>query len=80
MEERRRNNSEIVEYLRDIRESQIQHALEFGEMKGTIEGLAGPYGRITSLEKTNVRQWWVHALTPAMLAMYGVARKLGLAI
>ena len=33
--------------------------------------------RIESLEKTNARQWWFHALSPALLAIAGVARKLG---
>ena len=34
--------------------------------------------RIEALERTNARQWWFHALSPTLIAVAGIARKMGI--
>ena len=56
--------------------------LEMGQTLGRIEakldGLCGPEGRVTKLEKAQTRQWWLTvAVTPIIALLHGIARKAG---
>jgi hypothetical protein len=57
--------------------------LELGEIKALCATNAAKQEesehRIDSIEKTNSRQYWLHAISPAVLALAGIARKLGIA-
>lgn len=64
----------------DLKEGQSHHAVLAARVDEGVKALAGPEGRVTKLENTNTRQWWLHALSPALLGAYAVAKKLGLAI
>lgn len=70
--------SQVLASLSEIRSTQLTQAEDLGYIKASVEGLAGPQGRVTNLERTNTRQWWlIIAITPALLTLHGIARKLG---
>jgi len=74
--ERRQFNSEMFTTLTQI-------SGDIGQIKGTLEGLAGDQGRITKLEqaqdKAETRQW-VHTavILPVVSAVHVIAHKFGL--
>lgn len=44
-----------------------------------VEGLAGPAGRVTALEKSQNRQWWFTvAIGPLLALLHAFARKSGI--
>lgn len=60
---------------RERREHNDQMAQDIGYMKGLLEGLAGPDGRVTKLEESRDREWWMtYVITPALilLAKFGI--------
>lgn len=70
----------VLAALETIRDAQVVQAGDIGFIKGSMEALSGPTGRITKLENTNTRQWWMHALSPLLVIAYGIARKFGVAV
>ena len=75
------SNDSIYEILDQIRNTQMHQAGQLGKIEGQIEGLAGPDGRIKSLERTDSKQWWSHALIIPLLALLHTAlRKYGMDI
>lgn len=74
----------VMAALDTIRKTQLDQAEANGRIEANIAALAGPEGRITKvekkLEKNSDRQWWLHAISPALLAVYAIARRLGFAI
>lgn len=60
------------------REGNIQMAADIGYMRGVLEGLAGPQGRITKLESAATRNWWMtYVVTPALFIGHAIARNMG---
>lgn len=60
------------------RQSNEQMASDIGYMRGLLEGLAGPEGRVTKLEKSQDRQWWLTvAIGPALAILHQGLRKFG---
>lgn len=75
------SNDQYLALLNEIRTTQISQAEKFGRMAGQIEALAGPNGRISALETTDTRQYWMHALViPVLTALHVIARRSGIAI
>lgn len=70
----------VMAALGEIRKTQLDQAEANGRIEANIAALAGPEGRVTKLEKAGDRQWWLHSISPALLAIYAIARKLGVAI
>jgi len=73
--ERRQFNSEMFTTLTTISEN-------IGHIKGTLEGLAGPTGRVTALEeaqdRAETRSWIQTAIViPMVGALHIGAKKLG---
>lgn len=65
------------------REHNLQMADDIGQIKGMLEGLAGPYGRVTKieqgLERAENRQWLHSAVVvPIVGAAHVLLHKLGL--
>lgn len=63
----------------------VQILLEMKEdlaaVKTAVEGLAGPSGRVTKIENSQTRQWWVStAILPVLALTHAIARKLGVQI
>ena len=76
-----RNHTELFVLLREIRDGQTDLAVKVGKVEAHVEGLSGPYGRVTALETTNTRQWWMHAtITPLTAILYASLRKFGVHI
>lgn len=68
----------VLALLSEIRTTQLDQAKDIGAMGSDIASLAGPTGRVTSLESSNTRQWWlISAITPALLIAHSFARKFG---
>lgn len=68
----------VLQLLSEIRTTQLDQAKDLGRIGADITALAGPTGRVTQLERTNIRQWWLTAAVgPVLLAAHGIARKLG---
>ena len=60
---------------------QIDMAQAIGRMESKLDSLCGPEGRVTKLEKTQTRQWWLSvAVAPALGLLHAVARKAGVDI
>lgn len=75
------SNDQNFNLLCQIRDTQIEQAEKFGLMAGQIQALAGPKGRIEALERTDNRQYWLHAaVLPIILGLHGIARKIGLTV
>jgi hypothetical protein len=75
-EERRQYNNQMFDTLNAI-------SGDIGQIKGALEALSGPQGRITSLEedlKTLDRRGWIQTavIIPVVTALHLTARKLGL--
>jgi hypothetical protein len=67
--------------MQERRQHNDQMASDIGYMKGLLEGLAGPEGRVTKLEKQHERQWWVtYVVTPCLILASHVAQKFGVKI
>lgn len=66
------DNRTTNDLLLQILEEQTAQGKVLAEMKGNIEA------RVSSLETTNRRQWYVHAAQAAVVGGLGFARKLGL--
>ena len=62
---------------RERRQGNDKMAEDIGYIKGMLEGLAGPEGRITKLEKTNSRQWWFHSVQVLLITGLTSLRKYG---
>jgi hypothetical protein len=67
---------------KERREYNLQMSQDIGEIKGMLEGLAGPYGRVTALEesaKTADNRFWLQTvvIVPLLSVFHLVARKLG---
>ena len=60
------------------RQGNEQMASDIGYIKGMLESLAGPEGRITKLEAAQTRQWWLHGLQAVLLSCFGLAKKAGI--
>ena len=56
-----------------------QHVSEsLGRIEAKVDALAGPQGRVTALEESQVRQMWLTiAIAPTLAFLHGIARKLG---
>ncbi len=64
--------------MQERRERNEQMAEDIGYIKAMLEGLCGPQGRVTTLEKHQDRQWWITVLIAPVLAIaHAVARKFG---
>lgn len=73
------NHTELFALLREIRDRQVGNAVSLGKVEIHVENLAGPQGRVTKLENTNTRQWWLHAaVLPLVFIIKGVTKHLGL--
>jgi 2,3-bisphosphoglycerate-independent phosphoglycerate mutase len=69
----------VLQALGDIRRTQINQAEVSGRIEANLAALSGPEGRVTKLENTNTRQWWLHAaVLPLVFIFKGVAKHLGL--
>ena len=89
MRERRHSSidsDQVYTMLRDIRQTQIEEIQVAAEYRGQVteklNGLCGPEGRVTKLEKYNERQEWKsygkHALTAVLaVAMHKVTKLIG---
>jgi hypothetical protein len=67
--------------MQERREHNDQMASDIGYMKGLLEGLAGPEGRVTKLEKSAERQWWVsYVATPIVIVLSHTAKAFGVKI
>lgn len=67
--------------MQERRAHNEQMASDIGYIRGVVESLAGPEGRITKLEKAAERQWWVtYVVTPAIIAVGHAARAFGVKI
>lgn len=63
------------------RSHNLQMAEDIGYMKGLLEGIAGPDGRITQLEHASTRNWWVtYVVTPLLFLASATARHFGVKI
>lgn len=75
MQERRQHAGDMMELLRDIRTTQLEQAEKHGKMRGDIDAVDA---RISSVEKSNTRHWWVTvAIAPLLGLIHGIARKMG---
>ena len=75
------NHTELFAILREIRDRQVDYAVSLGKVETHVENLAGPQGRVTELESSLRRQWWVTvAIAPFLAVAHAVARKLGVQI
>ena len=75
------NHTKLFEILHEIRDRQVDNAVSLGKVETHVENLAGPQGRVTALESSHRRQWWVTvAIAPALALAHGIARKLGVQI
>lgn len=73
-----RNHESLFALLKEIRDCQVDTSVAIGKVEVHVENLAGPQGRVTKLENTNTRQWWLTAgLGPILLIAHGLARKFG---
>lgn len=64
MTERRQHNDKMAE--------------DIGYMRGLLEGLAGPQGRVTKLEAAATRNWWMtYVVTPFLFLAKGIAVHFG---
>lgn len=75
-EERRQYNSEMFTTLNNI-------SRDIGEIKGSLDALSGPRGRVTMIEKGLDRaetRTWVHTaiVLPLVGAAHVIAHRLGL--
>lgn len=74
-------SDEILSALRDIRTTQLEQAEKNGVMAERLESLAGPQGRVTRLESTQTRQWWVStAIAPGLMLLHQMLRKMGVQV
>ncbi len=72
------NHTELFAILREIRDRQVDNAVSLGKVETHVENLAGPQGRVTALESSQSRQWWVTvAIVPVLTAIHALVRKLG---
>ena len=63
------------------REYNADMARSLGRIEGMLEGLCGPEGRVTKIEKSQERQWWFSAVVaPFLVVAHAVARKLGVTV
>ena len=59
----------------------LQMAEDIGYIKGKLDSLCGPEGRVTQIEKSQTRQWWFSAVVaPFLVIAHAVARKLGVTV
>jgi hypothetical protein len=59
----------------------LEMAQSLGRIEGKLDSLAGPEGRVTKLEASQTRQWWLTAcIGPALAIAHSVAKKLGVQI
>ena len=69
---------ELFQTLRDIRATQLTQAESNGRIEVSLSALAGPEGRVTKLEKSATRQWWLNvAVLPIIASLHSIARKMG---
>jgi len=67
--------------LCQIIDNQREQAQLLGETKSAIDGLAGPEGRVTKLEKAATRNfWYTMCIAPALAIAHAAARKFGMQI
>lgn len=72
-----------MEEHRERREYNLQMAQDIGEIKGLLESLAGPQGRVTALEddaKWQDTKQWLHScvVLPVVGVAHVIAHKIGL--
>ena len=72
-----------MEEHHERREYNLQMSEDIGSIKQMLEGLAGPYGRVTALEeaqKTADTRFWIQTavIVPLLGAFHVAAKKLGL--
>lgn len=69
------NQENIYNVLREMSE-------KLGKIDGKLEGLTDVVDvRIQALERTDNRQWWIHAtVVPFLAAAHALARKYGVTI
>lgn len=72
----------VMAALSEIRGTQLEQATKIGEMGADIKSLAGPEGRVTKIERTQTRQWWVTSITAILAPLIAIAgayaKKLGI--
>lgn len=60
------------------REYNLEMAHTLGRIEGKLDSLCGPEGRVTKLEHSQEKQWWVSfVITPIVIALGHIARALG---
>lgn len=60
------------------RAGNTQMAEDIGYIKGMLEGLCGPEGRVTKIEQAQTRHWWLTvAIGPALALAHQFLRKVG---
>ena len=78
MIERRASNNLSNDLLLQILEHQQDNARTLGEVKSDIASLTGPQGRVTTLEHSATRNWWMsYVVTPCLMIAHAVARSMG---
>lgn len=66
---------------RERREGNQQMSEDIGYMRGLLEGLAGPEGRVTKLERSAERNWWMtYVITPTLFIAKGIAGHFGVKV
>lgn len=71
----------LFDLVKDIRTTQLNQAATMGKIEANVESLCGPQGRVTALETSRTRQWWVTvAIAPALSGLFAIARKFGVTI
>jgi len=68
MSENRTTNDLLLQML----DEQTKQGKTLARLEGNIEA------RVSSLETTNRRQWYIHAVHAVLITSLGAARKLGL--
>lgn len=65
-EERRAGYGDMMSLLQDIRDHQLTEAKENGLMRGDINAVTA---RVTSIEHSQVRQWWFSSISALVFSV-----------
>ena len=67
-----------IDLLNKINEHNTDAVQRLARIEEKLEALTGPEGRVTRLERSNVRQWWISVgVAPVVAVLHAVARKFG---
>lgn len=64
---------------KERREFNYEMAQTIGRIEAKLDGLCGPEGRVTKIEKSQERQWWYSvAILPITGFMHALAKRWGI--